>query len=144
MTMKKKNASPDAKKIESANLNEINLSKFADQLSAISLKEKKERETIYLYPEGFSKEIISSEKGKKYRNGLRNIAKRFCNNILLFAKMNRMDDLKKEIAEFDLFYKEKYRIQDYSSASISQSNNPEKEIGFNLMMQIIKEMKSAK
>lgn len=142
----KKNAiaSKDASKKEIANLNEINLSKFADQLSGISLKEKKERETIYIYPDGFSKEIISSEKGKKFRNGLRNQMRRFANNILLFAKMNRLDDLRKEIAEFDLFYAKYYRMQDYSASSISQSNNPEKEMGFSLMMEIIKEIKSAK
>lgn len=119
----------------------INLSQFADQLSSMEIKEKKIRETIYIYPESISKSDINGEKGKKFRNGIRNQKKRFCNNILIFAKTNRLDDLKKEIDLFDAFYKGFFRINDYSLASISQSNDPLKERDLNLMIQIIKECK---
>jgi hypothetical protein len=129
---------------ESANLTTINLEKFADQLQGLELKEKKERETIYLYPAEFTKSDIGSEKGKKFRNSLRNQMKRLSNNILLFAKMKRMDDLNAEILKFDEFYTKNYRTHDYSLASVSQSNDPAKEKDLNLMMQILKEVKAVK
>lgn len=122
----------------------INLSQFADQLSGISLKEKKDKETIYKYPEGFSKEMISSEKGKKFRNSLRNRMKTICNNILLFAKMNRMEDLQKEIASFDALYIANYRINDYSLKSFSSSGDESKLSMMNLSLSIIKEIKGSK
>lgn len=133
---KKENASPASSSIAS-----INLSKFADQLSLIALKEKKSKDHIYLYPEGFSKEDLSGEKGKKFRNSIRNKMKTFSNNILLYAKMNRIEDLEKEIASFLPFYKEKFRINDLSIASISSSQDESKIGNFSLMLSIIKECK---
>lgn len=132
----KENASPAIAK--------FNLSQFADQLSAIELREKKDKETIYKYPEGFSKEMISSEKGKKFRNSLRNRMKTICNNILLFAKMNRMEDLHKEIASFDALYLANYRINDYSLKSFSSSGDSSKLGLMELSLSIIREIKGSK
>lgn len=132
---------PIAKKDESPNLSKINLSKFADQLEKMELKEKKDKETIYIYPEGMSKSDISGEKGKKFRNGLRNKMKFHSNNILLFAKKNRLDDLKSAIESFRKFYKENYRINDLSIKSISHSANEEKNIFLSLFLEIVKESK---
>lgn len=116
----------------------INLGQFKDQLGKIELKEKRDKETIYIYPEGFSKEMISSEKGKKFRNSLRNRMKTICNNILLYAKMNRMEDLQKSIAEFDALYSANYRIKDYSIKSLSSSGDESKLSLMILSLQIIK------
>lgn len=142
----KKNANPsDAKKSDaSKEIIKINLSKFADQLGKIELKEKRDKETIYIYPEGFSKEMISSEKGKKFRNSLRNRMKTICNNILLYAKMNRMEDLQKSISEFDALYSANYRIRDYSIKSLSSSGDESKLSLMILALSIIKEMKGSK
>lgn len=133
--------SSNVKKNSDASIVEINLSKFADQLGKIELKEKKERETIYHYPEGMTKELISSEKGKRYRNGLRNQLKRFSNNCLLYAKHSRIDDLKEEIKKFDEFYLKFYRINDYSIGSISQSNDDAKNANYSLFLDILKSLK---
>lgn len=119
----------------------INLDQFKDQLSSIQLKEKKERSTIYLYPEGKGKEWINSPDGKKWRNNKRNSIQRFANNILIFAKSNQLEKLQEEIKKFDAFYKEFYRLNDYSFASISNSNDAKKEGDIDLMMKIIKEIK---
>lgn len=137
----KKNQNASAKSIASPAIIKINLDQFKDQLGKIEIKEKKERESLYNYPEGFSKEMISSEKGKKFRSSLRNQLKRICNNILLYAKMNRMEDLNAEIDLFASFYKKNYRLNDYSLKSLSYSQNEEKSSNFDLMMQIIKEIK---
>lgn len=119
----------------------LNLEKYADQLSGMQLKEKKIRETIYIYPDGWDKSKISSEEGKKFRNSLRNQLRRYSNNILIFAKMKDADKLSAEIKSFLSFYKEKFRNNDLSLSSISQSNDPIKEKDFSLFLQIVKECK---
>lgn len=134
----------NAKKDESKEINKINLSKFVSQLSTIELKEKKDKETIYIYPEGSSKEWIGSDKGKKFRNSLRNAMKKFANNILIFAKINDLEKLQGEIKKFDEFYKKNYRINDLSLKSISSSSDPLKERDYSLMIEIIKEVKGSK
>lgn len=141
-------ASKDAKKIAIAeNSKEIksaislNLEKYADQLSGMELKEKREKESLYLYPEGFAKSDISSEKGKKYRNSLRNQLRRYSNNILIFAKMKDAEKLGNEIAQFMGFYKKNFRINDLSLSSISHSKDAGKEKDFSLFLQIVKECK---
>lgn len=132
----KENASPAIIK--------FNLDQFKDQLGSIELKEKRDKETIYIYPEGMTKEMISSEKGKKFRNSLRNRMKTICNNILLFAKMDRMEDLQKSIAEFDALYAKNYRMQDYSLKSISSSGDESKLSMISLSLKIILSIKGSK
>lgn len=139
--MKKIIASNPAKNENLKSAISINLEKYADQLSGINLKEKKDKESLYLYPDGFLKSDISSEKGKKYRNGLRNKLKKFSNNILIFAKIKDAEKLQKEIADFMIFYKEKFRINDLSLSSISHSKDSAKEKDFSLFLQIVKECK---
>lgn len=146
----KKNSSNSAKTINASNaisspanpsIIKMNLDKFADQLGKMELKEKKDKETIYLYPEGMTKEMISGEKGKKFRNSLRNRLKTISNNILLFAKMKRMEDLDKEINSFLAFYKDHYRLNDLSLKSISQSADEGKNASLSLFLSIVKECK---
>lgn len=128
-------------------VSKINLSKFAEQLSKIEVKEKKKRETMYKYPEGFTEKDINSEKGKQYRNKCRNIRNRFANNILSFAKQNEVlkgkfdvSKLTNEVKEFNKFYKETYLLNDYSFKSISQAKEEdEKELV--LFLSILKDIK---
>lgn len=136
-----KNASNPIVKDAKNEIVKINLDQFKDQLSNIQLKEKKERSTIYIYPEGKGKDWINSPDGKKWRNNKRNSIQRFANNILIFAKSNQLEKLQEEIKKFDAFYKEFYRLNDYSFSSISNSSDAKKEGDIDLMMKIIKEIK---
>jgi hypothetical protein len=131
---------PIAKDAEKS-IAKLNLSKFADQLKSVNVTEKKDKQTIYLYPEGKGKDWINSEEGKKWRNNKRGKMQKFSDNILLYAKMNRMDDLEKEIGLFDLFYKEFFQINDYSLKSVSASANEGKTSNLSLMLEIVKSSK---
>jgi hypothetical protein len=131
--------SKESVNIENNRLTEINLSKFADKLANVDLKQKREKETLYIYPESFTKDIINGEEGRKYRNRLRSKLKSFSNNVFFYAKGNNIESLKSEILRFDEFYKANYRINDYSIHSITNSKEKEKDIQF--MLEIIKEVK---
>lgn len=151
--MSKKNAQTNVKAIkttieskESVNLEknrltEINLSQFADKLANVELKVKKEKETLYKYPDGWNKEKINSEEGKHFRNKLRNRLKSICNNIFYYAKTQDAENIKLEIEKFDKFYLENYRINDYTVNSITNSKEQEKHVL--LTLEIIKSVKSA-
>lgn len=128
----------DEKKEE---ITSINLSKFKEKLENVQLKEKRNRETIYVYPDDFSKSDINSEKGKKFRNSLRSKMKKFANNIFYFSKINEIEKLKAEIGLFEDYYKRFFRINDFSLNSLSQSKDAGKERDFQLMLDIIKEVK---
>lgn len=127
-----------------AQVTTLNLSKFADKLKNVELKEKLKKETIYIYPENFTQKMISETEGKQHRNKIRNQMKRFVNNIQMFAKYNRVEDLQKEIVSFDEFYKKNFRITDYSFASISNTKNEAKEADLKLMLEIVNEVRNAK
>jgi len=121
----------------------LNLTKFADVLKNVDVKEKKDKDTIYLYPETFSKSDINSEKGKKFRNSLRTKIQKFENNIFVFAKQNNSEKLTETIAEFDVFYKTNYKVNDYTVKSVSSSSNEIKEQSFTTMFEIIKHVKAS-
>lgn len=122
-------------------LSKFNLEKFADQLEKISLKEKKNKETIYVYPPEFKKEDLGGEIGKKWRNAQRRKLESMTNNILFFAKGKKMDDLQDAIKKFRAFYKETYRRNDLSIDSLSQSRNDARNAGISLALDIIKSAK---
>lgn len=124
----------------SAKIEKFNLDSLASQLDAIKLKEKKDKETIYVYPEGMTKDQISGEIGKKFRNRLRRNLESFTNNILFFAKGKKMEDLQKEINAFLAHYRKNYRIHDLSIDSLSQSRNEGKMHLISLALQIVKGM----
>jgi hypothetical protein len=138
---KVKNVIPlESKKEE---IKEINLSKFAKELENKSVSHaKNERETIYIYPASIPKERINEKEGKQFRGKLRAKIQRFSNNAFFYAKSDNQIELKKLIVEFDANYKEFYRINDYSLKSLSSSNDPAKNKDCELLLQIIKEMKS--
>lgn len=139
-TTEKKTVKKSTLKNEVEKLQKINLSKYAEKLSKVDVKEKKKKETIYNYPEGFTEQKINSEEGKKFRNKMRNELKRHTNNILVFAKTNQNENLQKQISAFCEFYKTNYRINDFSINSISRKEE-EKNADTILMLDIVKELK---
>lgn len=127
-----------------SNVVNLNLEKFEKSLESVSLKEKKTRETIYNYPEGWDKTKINSEEGKKFRNSLRNQMKRFSNNVFVFTKTKENEKLIAEIDAFNAFYLKNFRINDYSLDSITQSKDDAKSRDLSLMMDIIREVNASK
>lgn len=116
----------------------INLSKFADKLSKIEVKEKLKKQTLYIYPEDFKQEDINSEKGKRWRNSKRTELKRFFNNISLYAKLNNIEKLQNEIKNFKIFYKNHFAVNDLSVGSLTHTKDESGSIA--LMLEIIKEV----
>lgn len=126
-----------------ANVVNINLSKFADKLKNISVKEKKTKDTIYIYPENFTAKMIGEKEGKQFRNKLRNKMRFFENNIFVAAKQKDNDKLIALVKEFNSFYKANYRVNDYSLSSVSQSQDETKTGDLSTMMQIITTVNAA-
>lgn len=122
----------------------LNLSQFADKLNSIEVKEKKDKLTIYRYPENFTKSEISSEKGKAFRNKLRNRRNTLINNILFSAKQLSLKKIEQKeflqsVEIFKDFYTENYLINDFSLKSVSQSNNDVKNNDIQIAFDIIKQ-----
>lgn len=127
--------------VEQNRLTSINLSQFADKLANVELKVKKEKEHLYIYPDGWTKEKINSEEGKQLRNKLRNRLKSICNNIFFYTKSENVELLKAEIQKFDEFYKANYRINDYSANSLTNSKDQLQNV--ELTLNIIKSVKES-
>lgn len=122
------------------NLQKINLSKFADVLSKVEDKAiRGVKDALYIYPADFTQDTINSLKGKQFRNQQRNKLDRFADNISLFAKHNRIEDFVKECENFKLFYKEIYRLNDFSVSSLSQSAKDAKKDKLTLLLNLVKE-----
>lgn len=121
-------------------IEKLNLSQFAERLSKIEVKEKVKKETVYIYPENYTLADINGDKGKRFRSSKRTALNRFCNNIFVYAKTNNSEQLKKEISSFETFYKENYKLNDYSINSLTRKAD-EKTKDIELMLNIIKEVK---
>lgn len=132
-----------AKKIEAVNIG-ATLDKFADKLNNKKIVEKTKKDTIYIYPENLSASDINSEKGKTFRNSLRNKLKRLSNNIFVFAKTKQEEKLISEVKMFNSFYKENYIKNDFTLSSISQSKNGEKTEDMQLMLNIVQDVNNMK
>lgn len=137
---KKTIATTEVKKEIAPSVEKVNLSKYAERLQKVEVKEIKKKQTLYNYPDGFSESDINNEKGKKFRNSLRTAMKRFANNITLAAKQNDAEKLQKEIAEFKIFYKKNYRVNDFSLSSITNTKDEGKEYLLSLAIDIVKEL----
>ena len=141
---KNQNAKKEIKKeipAKKESLQKINLAEFKNELSKIELKKKDAKESFYKYPDGWNKETINSEDGKKWRNNKRNALKSICNNILYYAKGDNLELLQNEIKKFDAFYKEFYIKNDYSISSLSQSKDESKIKDISLSLSIIRKIK---
>jgi len=117
----------------------LSFNKFAKQLENVKeLTEKKQKDLIYKYPENWT-QIDIEQKGKAWRNNKRNLLNTMFNNILVFVKYDRIEDLKNEINKFEAFYKDFYLINNYEVNSLSQSKDKVETI--KLCLDIIKEYK---
>lgn len=144
-TSKKSAGTTKVKEVKNAsNVTKVNLDKFTDALKNVEVKEKVKKDNIYIYPETMTEKEKSNEVGKKFRNKLRNQLRRYANNIFVFAKTKNVESLEKEINLFDKFYKENYRINDYSFSSITNTKNEVKEKDIKLMLEIIIAIKNSK
>lgn len=131
------------KKVDTINIG-ATLDKFADKLNDKKIVEKTKKDTIYIYPETLTASDINSEKGKTFRNSLRNKLKRLSNNIFVFAKTKQQEKLIAEVKMFNSFYKESYIKNDFTLASISQSKNGEKTDDMQLMLNIVQDVNNIK
>jgi hypothetical protein len=121
---------------------EINLSKFAKELEGKNISHiQRERETIYIYPDYIPKDRINEKEGKQFRGNKRSRLKRFSDNLFYSAKIGNVEECKKIVSEFDSFYKEFYRINDYSLSSLSSSNDPAKNKDIQLFLSLLLEIK---
>lgn len=129
------------KKSSSKNLKSINLQKFKKELeSKVVENVKKDKQTLYNYPTEWNKEIINSLKGKKFRQNARTKLKRFSDNIFFYAKSEDLENLKKQIKDFKIWYKETFIINDYNASSLTTVTKKHDDI--NLMLNIIKEVET--
>lgn len=114
----------------------VNLDSFAKRLSTITGSNTKTKDSIYNYPNDFTSIDISSKKGKSFRVKRRNQFEQIVNAFLHLQKQKELktisanifaDSTKEIVSLFADTYKEYYRVNDYSFASVSQSNNEGKK-----------------
>lgn len=103
-------------------LKEINFDKFAKQLENVNIKEKKSKDSLYIYPESVVIAGINSDSGKSFRGKLRNRLENLCNNILSAYKSKDAEKLNIAIEKFKSNYKENYSKNDYSFESFSRTD----------------------
>lgn len=134
----KKNIIKNASTMQKINLN----ADLMKKLNSMELKEisplQERNDFIYHYPENWGKNEISGLQGKNFRGGLRRKLMNITHLICIYAKMKKTEDLQAKIKEFNSFYKEFYKINNYEIASISQKKNGEDLEKISLAMQIIK------
>jgi hypothetical protein len=124
-------------------VSKLNFDDLKEKLNKVELKEKKRKERLYIYPENFTEKMINEKEGKQFRAKQRNKIKTFANNISLNAKFNKIEELKKEVENFVVYYKERYRINDFTINSISQKD-AEKTGDIELMLSVVKKVIAAK
>lgn len=114
----------------------VNLDSFAKRLSTITGSNTKTKDSIYVYPDDFTSIDISSKKGKSFRDKRRKQFEQIVNAFLHLQKQKELktisaqifaDSAKEIVSLFADTYKEYYRANDYSFASVSQSNNEGKK-----------------
>lgn len=124
----------------------LNSKEIKNKLSKSKVKEVSNniKSDMFKYPiewDKLSKED-KSKKSKSFRTSARKKRNQFSNNVILFAKSKRIDELKKEIKNFNIFYKKTYSLNDYSLLSFCRKNSDDdtKE-NLNLFLSIVKQLK---
>lgn len=131
-----KNAKSKTKEIA-----KFNLEQFTDSLKNFEAKATNaKRSILYNYPETFKETDINSVLGKRFRNRLRSKLQNFCNNIFVYAKTNDAEKLQIEVDFFNAFYKENYRINDYTISSLTNSPKEGKNKDLETLLSIVKEV----
>lgn len=132
-----KNAIKNETKID---LKAIDFNNLKNKIKVSNIKVKETIEKTKMYK--FESTIVDLKELKKLRSKMRNKRNAFANNIILNFQKENVENLIKEVNNFDKFYKENYILNDYSLISISSNNrDKETEILLTSMLNIIKELK---
>lgn len=117
------------------NVNEL-LEKSRKQINGLLITNKgTKKESIY--KEELFKGLSDKEK-KSSRKKLRNYVHSIFESIINAKEVKNIDKVNKLAKEFSDFYKETYRINDYSFASVASENTKDKDT-INKALSIIKE-----
>lgn len=117
------------------NVNEL-LEKSRKQTNGLLITNKgTKKESIY--KEELFKGLSDKEK-KSSRKKLRNYVHSIFESIINAKEVKNIDKVNKLAKEFSDFYKETYRINDYSFASVASENTKDKDT-INKALSIIKE-----
>lgn len=93
-----------------------------------------------IYKEELFKEISDKDK-KKARKRIRSYVHSIFVSLLQAEKENKKTNVTKLAKEFSEFYKETYKINDYSFASVASENTKDKETINNALAIIKRELK---
>ena len=124
--------------------------KTMNKISELLEKSKKQTQSLLVSNLGTKKESIYKEElfaelsdkdKKKARKRIRNYVHAIFESVLQADKNNKKDNVKKLANEFSEFYKETYKINDYSFASVASENTKDKETINNALSIIKRELK---
>ena len=120
------------------------------KINEILEKSRKQTESLLTTNKGTKKESIykdsifeglDDKKKKSARKKIRNYVHSIFESLVLAQKENKKSNVTKLANEFLVFYKETYRINDFSFASIASENTKEKELINNALVILKKELK---
>lgn len=119
-------------------------------ITEILEKSRKQTESLLTTNKGTKKESIykdsifeglDDKKKKSARKKIRNYVHSIFESLILAQKENKKSNVTKLANEFLVFYKETYRINDFSFSSIASENTKEKELINNALIILKKELK---
>ena len=119
-------------------------------ITEILEKSRKQTESLLTTNKGTKKESIykdsifeglDDKKKKSARKKIRNYVHSIFESLILAQKENKKANVTKLANEFLVFYKETYRINDFSFSSIASENTKEKELINNALIILKKELK---
>lgn len=119
-------------------------------ITEILEKSRKQTESLLTTNKGTKKESIykdsifeglDDKKKKSARKKIRNYVHSIFESLILAQKENKKSNVTKLANEFLAFYKETYRINDFSFSSIASENTKEKELINNALVILKKELK---
>lgn len=119
-------------------------------ITEILEKSRKQTESLLTTNKGTKKESLYKEsifaglndkQKKSARRKIRNYVHSIFDSLILANKENKKSNVTKLSQEFLAFYKETYRINDFSFASIASENTKEKELINNALVILKKELK---
>jgi hypothetical protein len=114
-------------------LDEI-FAKSKEKTQSLLITGKGTRETIY--KEDLFSELNDKQK-KVYRKRIRNYVNNLFTSIIELNNKKETAKVSKLVSEFNSFYKETYKVNDYSFASVASENTKDKET-INKALSIVK------
>ena len=120
------------------------------KINEILEKSRKQTESLLTTNKGTKKESIykdsifeglDDKKKKSARKKIRNYVHSIFESLVLAQKENKKSNVTKLANEFLVFYKETYRINDFSFSSIASENTKEKELINNALVILKNELK---